>query len=196
MDTNDAIFQQALDELYVSLIKVMRLARGRLSTEQQLQYVISSLGDLAREIPGGNSGPIHVENPVVVNSVVVNPVKPDIPQPSVDITQEAREYKYATMPEMRDADGAWGFRNKYLEADDDTHYYKVSIINDEIAEFELKPGKATVDALADNPLIAPKEMVIITGSSNHTIIDIIQKGRLVRDGKFWIVSQPCKIKWS
>lgn len=194
MDTNDAIFQQALDELYVSLIKVMRLARGRLSTEQQLQYVISSLGDLAREIPGGIAGPVPNDNSVIINPV--KPVNPVESQPPVDIAQEVREYKYATMPEMRDSDGAWGFRNKYLEADDETHYYKVGFINDEVAEFELKPGKATVDALTDNPQIAPEEMVKATGSANHTIIDIIQKGRLVRDGKFWIVKQPCEIRWS
>ena len=197
MDTRDPIFQEALDELYLCLMKVFRLAGRDTNQEQQLQHVIAALGKLTQGsatavrqtamptdyVTQQQSRPVATVPPVEAHSSHTAPVDPVF-----------METRYATAPEQRDSDGQWGFRNKYLDNDDDdTHYYKILIIDENSAHYELKASAAS--ACENDPQIAPEE--VVTGSAlKHDSVQVLSCGTLVRDGKFWIVQTPCRVKWS
>ncbi len=188
MDTKDERFQEALNELYVSLMKVMRLAGSDMNTEQQLQYVVSTLSGFTQ------NGTISITKSVSPSPTLVEEVEnisgSATKQHSVQ-QFSIRETKYAQLPQQIGLN--WAFRNKRLEDNcEDNLYYTLGIINDKEAVFELNEN--AIPELSDKP-IAPDSVVIQSGSSNHERFVCIQKGKLEFDGKYWVVLEPCKIVW-
>lgn len=180
MDTNEQIFQQALDDLYLSVMRVITLARGSMTAEQKLQYVMSALSGL----------------PTNRDDDTLDP-KPD-PEPKVATTWQ--EKLYANRAESRDSDDAWGFRNKYLDKNDNKNMnFCLYIINDDQAEYELKITDSTVDDLLNDPGILAKQVVEQKGNLSLAPgkqITVTDRGRLRRDGKYWIVEKKCEITCS
>ena len=186
MDTNEQIFQQALDDLYRSVMRVMTLARGSMTEEQKLQYIMSALSGFTQDPPiidtGGGGG--------------TPPPPPPPPPPPVAPTKKTL---YANRAESRDSDDAWGFRNKYLDDKDGNDMnFCLYIINDDQAEYELKITDSTVDALFNDPGIAADQVVKSEGvdpaPGKHIMVK--ERGCLRRDGKYWIVEKKCVVTWS
>ena len=191
MDTRDNQFQDALNELYMSLTKVMRLAGCDMNAEQQLQYVVSALSGFTQN--GTISMTKSVSPPLTLVEEVENVSSSATTQQSLQ-QFSIRETKYAQSPDQRNSDDKWAFKNRELEENsDDNLYYTVGIIDDKEAVFELNEN--AIQELNDKPWIAPNGVVLQSGSSIHERFDCIQKGKLERDGKYWVVLEPCKIEW-
>jgi len=190
MNTNEQIFQQALDDMYLSMMRVITLARGSMTAEQKLQFVMSALSGLTQGTP---ASPTSEDGSTPA-------VQPALTQPTAAPTAATtcHEIRYATMAEQRDSDDAWGFRNKYVQHEDgEDKNFCLYIIDDGQAEYELKITKSTAENLLNDPGIAANQVVKAEGiPAPDKHITVKERGRLIRDGKFWIVEKKCLVSWN
>lgn len=194
MDTQNTQFQEVLNELYVALMKVMRLANPNgVTDEMKLQQIIASLSALS-----GSSCSSTATVPIVANGNTTEQVAISS-QPKESIASvEIRETKYAQGPELREADNLYGFRNKDLDSEDNEQLcFKILIINDDNALFEMKTDDAVMNNINNDSTLTPKEVIDLTGTpANGMKVHNTGRGILEKNGKFWMVKTPCKVELS
>lgn len=137
MDTNNREYQEALHELYVAMMKVMRLSGAACLDSNAIQQEITSrmfgmTGATYTAPQVDNTAVIHSQTPPLVTSNTTPP-----PASSVQAAKTVVETRYAYLPE--EEDGQYYFKRTTNE-NDGQRYFQITIYSDNSCRFEMVPG--------------------------------------------------------
>lgn len=189
MDTNSIEFKEALNELVMAVSKVLRLANGGLTAEQQMQQVAVALNSLLATT--GTAFTVSAAEPTRMvgtdktENTILRPDQAAVQAPTSD--HVALATLYAEKVIIRDTDGEPGFRIRNLTStkDESTSVIEIHTYSDSEADFVVLPTFKRADA--DDRAIA--------SSGDGSRPALIAPGTLRLDGKYWMVISPCKVDW-
>lgn len=189
MDTKNKEFQEALNELFNAVVKVMRLAgAGCYSDAVKNKFVLTKLTEFIASLE--QSSPC-IENKEDNFNKCQEPLENTA---GSNVTLVGT--RYATAPE-EDEDGVFFRRTVEMKTEDDSRYYTINIYSDGTCTFEMKDDVKgqKLQTLVDNKdTLLNSKVVIYSGTPNsNSKIETISVGKAEKRGKSYIILSPLKI---
>lgn len=187
MDTNNSEYQKALNDLYLAVIRVMKLANPNcLTGDMKRNELIAQLSNW--------TGLLNDDTNQVLD--VVPPPSP-MPLPSIpDIMQVGK--RYATAPE-EDENKYYFKRTVELKTDGDSRFFTINVYGDGSCTYEMKDDVCgeKLQTLVDNKDTMLSSHVVKysgTPTANSQIITVAV-GKAVKCGKSIQIVKPLEIKF-
>lgn len=197
MDTSNSEYQKALNELFIAVVKVLKLSGSSCVTDAVRQQ--ETIAKLASVLSSLNVGVVNLPNSRPVDAPDVLPV--DVPTPSLEPAPVARtpvSTRYATAPE--EDEGKYYFRRTVeLTEEEDERYFAISVYDDDTCTFVMKGDVRgqKLQTLVDNKeYMLDCHVVECSGTpSANCGIENVEPGEAKKHGKSILITKPLKIRF-
>lgn len=201
MDTNNFEFQQALEELYAAVLKLMRLCgKDVLTDDMKCKELTARMTALMAEYTQYTSGiqNCQSEKPASMN-LSDNPIQPQQVQPVTSSNKVFVGNRFAVKAE--EGGGEYLFRRTRdrIEDSDTDRYFILHIYSDNTGEFEMTDDIVgeKLQSLSDNKdFLLVNDVVKYSGSITATCRIVTKdKGQIIKKGKSWLITKPLEIEF-
>lgn len=201
MDTNNFEFQQALEELYAAVLKLMRLCgKDILTDDMKCKELTARMTALMAEYTQYTSDiqNCQSEKPASMN-LSDNPIQPQQVQPVTSSNKVFVGNRFAVKAEEDGGEYLFRRTRDRIEDSDTDRYFILHIYSDNTGEFEMTDDIVgeKLQSLSDNKdFLLVNDVVKYSGSITATCRIVTKdKGQIIKKGKSWLITKPLEIEF-